>query len=87
MPAEIVSVDRARAIRRKPGTNITFVNQGATDVYFDNDPGRINAALPGALTIANGTKIANSGGQVQFSAFPGVVWVRANAATTIEVQP
>jgi hypothetical protein len=85
MPSEIVSADIPRAIRRRAGTNITFINQGTVDIYFDNDFGRLAASVAGV--VPSGTKIANSGGQVQFSAFPGIVYVRAISPTTLEVQP
>jgi hypothetical protein len=88
MPQEAVPTDIPRAIRRKAGANITFINQLATDdIYFDNDYGRLAAAVAGSVGTANGTLIAKSGGQVQFSAYPGVVYVRSNTATFIEVQP
>lgn len=87
MPQEVVTADIARAIRRTPGSTVTFINQGATDVYFDSNPGRLNASAPGS--VPSGTKIANTGGQIQFASYPdnGVVWVRAATQTTLEVQP
>ena len=89
MPSEIVTADVPRPIRRRPGSNITIINQLSVDVFFDNDIGRLAAAAPGAVSTANGTKIANSGGQVQFSSWAGtgVVYFRSNSPTQIEVQP
>lgn len=85
MPAEPVTSDIPRAIRRQPGATVTFVNQTATDVYFDNDWGRIAQGLQGS--VPTGTKIAANGGQVQWSAYPGVMYVRSATPTTLEVQP
>lgn len=85
MPAEPVTSDIPRAIRRPPGSTVTFVNQSVTDVYFDADWGRIAQGLQGS--VPTGTKIANGGGQVQWSSFPGVMYVRAVTPTSLEVQP
>jgi hypothetical protein len=85
MPLEPVTADIPRAIRRPPGTTVTFVNQSATDVYMDADWGRLAQGLQGS--VPTGTKIVNGGGQVQWSSYPGVIYVRAASATTLEVQP
>lgn len=87
MPLQIVSTDRAVAIRRAPNTTVTLINNSATDVYIDTDPSRLNASLPGA--VPSGTKLAAAGGQIQIAAFftSGVIYARAAAQVTIEVQP
>jgi hypothetical protein len=81
----IVPNDYAVPVRRTPGATVTFINQSATDVYCDRDPNRLNAAPTG--TAPDGTKIVAAGGQLQWAQFPGTLWFRAAAATTIEVQP
>jgi hypothetical protein len=85
MPQEIVPIDRSRPIRRAVGSTVTFVNQSAVDVYFDYNPNRLNAALAGV--VPDGTKLIAAGGQVQWSQYPGVIFVRAVTLTFLEVQP
>lgn len=80
-----VDDENAVALRRKIGITVTFVNQGATDVYVDRFPERLNATLKGA--VPQGMKIANGGGQLQWPNFPGVLWFRAASKTSIEVVP
>lgn len=77
--------DYAVPVRRTPGATVTFINQSAVDVYFDRDPNRLNACLPAA--VPDGTKLVAAGGQLQWANFPGTLWFRAAAQTTIEVQP
>lgn len=76
---------QAVALRRKAGSTITLVNQGATDVYVSREPDRLNTTLTGA--VPPGMKIVNGGGQLQWPNFPGTLWFRAAAKTTIEVVP
>ena len=80
-----IPIDSAVAVRRRPGSTVTFVNQSAQDVYFDRDPNRLNKTLAGA--VPDGTLLAKNGGQLQWPGFPGVVWFRSAVATSIEVQP
>lgn len=87
-----VPVENAAPLRRMRGTQVTLVNQSAVDVYFDFDAQRINGPFIGG--VPDGTRIAAAAvgpppteGQVQIDNFPGVVWLRAAAATQIEVQP
>ena len=87
MPQVISPKGPAAPIRRKRGITVTIVNQGAVDAFVDDDPMRLNAGIPGSLTIANGTKIAASGGQLQISDFKGIIWTRSNSDNTLEVQP
>jgi hypothetical protein len=75
----------AVALRRKAGITITLVNQSATDVYFDRYPERLNASATGVAPA--GMKLAASGGQLQYPNFPGVLWFRAAAKTSIEAVP
>lgn len=80
-----VDDENAVALRRKAGITVTFVNQSATDVYVDRSADRLNATLTGA--VPDGMKIANGGGQLQWPNFPGTLWFRAAAKTSIEVVP
>lgn len=80
-----VDDERAVALRRKAGGTVTIVNQSATDVYVSREPERLNATVLGA--VPRGMKIVNAGGQLQWPAFPGVLWFRAAAKTSVEVVP
>jgi hypothetical protein len=80
-----VSAVKAAAVRRPAGITITFVNQSATDVYFDREEGRLLKTVAGA--VPDGTLLAKNGGQLQWPNFPGVLWFRAATTTTIEVTP
>jgi hypothetical protein len=80
-----IPTDYAVPVRRAPGATVTFINQSAVDVYFDRDPNRLNSVKTG--DTPDGTKLAANGGQLQWAQFPGTLWFRAAAATTIEVQP
>lgn len=80
-----VPASKAVAVRRQPGITITFVNQSATDVYFDRQEERLDRTLAGA--VPDGTLLAKSGGQLQWPNFPGVLWFRAQTDTSIEVTP
>lgn len=81
----LVRDDAPTPVRRRPGSNVTVVNQSAVDVYIDQDYNRILASATGA--VPNGTQIINGGGQAVWSAFlqDGVFWVRAASPTTVEV--
>lgn len=82
----IVKADRVTQVRRPVGSTVTIVNQdAANDCYLDFDPMRLAATAPGA--VPNGTKIAKGGGQVQFTSFPGSVYLRAAVDMLLEVQP
>lgn len=85
MPIAFIPSDVAIRIRRPQGASVTLINQSAIDVYFDAEPGRLNASAPG--TTPNGTKLAANGGEKEFENFPGSMWFRAIANTSIEVQP
>lgn len=85
MPLLSISSDTAVRVRRNNGSSVTFINQSAVDVYFDVEPARLNSSAPGA--IPSGTKLAANGGEKEFENFPGSMWFRATANTTIEVQP
>lgn len=80
----IVGATQATPLRRRQGSNVTLVNQGAVDVYCDENPNRLNSTVTGA--VPSGTEIAAGGGQLQYSSYPGVLWFRAAQVTTIEVQ-
>lgn len=84
MPAFQVDSISAVPLRRRKGSQVTLVNQSATDVFMDTEPNRLNTTNPGVAP--SGTKIANSGGQVQFQPYPGEMWFRAATPTTLEVQ-
>ena len=81
------NVDNVSAVayRTKAGVTITLVNQSATDVYLDRVPDRLNTSAIGAVPA--GIKLANGGGQLQWPNFPGTLWFRAAAKTSIEVVP
>lgn len=81
----LVPTDRANLIRRQQGSTVTLVNQSATDVYVDSDPARLNATVAGGTP--SGIKLAANGGQVQITDFPGFIYVRAAAETTVDVLP
>lgn len=80
-----VDDQNAVALRRKAGITITLVNQSATDVYLARDPARLNASKTGSAPA--GMKLAATGGQLQYPNFPGVLWFRAAAQTSIEAVP
>lgn len=80
-----VLASNARPVRRRVGSTITFVNQSATDVYFDRQEERLNKTKAGS--VPDGTLLAKTGGQIQYADFPGVLWFRAATDTTIEVTP
>lgn len=76
----------ATSLTGREGTNLTIVNQSATDVYFDTsgNASRLNGTVAGA--VPQGTKIAANGGQVQFTSAP-TIFLRAASQTTVEIQP
>ena len=80
-----VAAAKSKALRRQAGITITFVNQSATDVYFDRQEERLDRTLSG--TVPAGTLLAKNGGQLQWPNFPGVLWFRAQTDTSIEVTP
>ena len=75
----------AVALRRKPGSTITIINQSLVDVYFDRDPNRLNKTATGS--VPDGTKLAAAAAPFQWPDFPGVLWFRAATKTVLEVQP
>ena len=83
----LVRDDAPTPIRRRPGSNVTLVNQSAVDVYIDSDYNRIMASATGAIPA--GTQIINGGGQAVWSGYlqDGVIWVRSATPTTVEVIP
>ena len=80
-----VDDENAVALRRKIGETVTLVNQSATDVYLARDPARLNVSVVGA--VPDGLKLAAAGGQLQYPNFPGALWFRAAAKTSIKVVP
>lgn len=76
----------ATNLSQRVGTNLTLVNQSATDIFFDTSgaAARLNASVPGSTP--DGTKIAANGGQVQFTDAP-LIYLRSATQTTLEVQP
>jgi hypothetical protein len=68
------------------GVNLTLVNSSAVDVYYDvqKGGGSINSTAPGVIPV--GTKIAATGGTVQFTDSPDEIWVRAISQTVLDVQ-
>lgn len=83
MSVQIVKADTPVAIRRKPGSTVTFNNYSAVDVYVSNDRSQLAASLPGVAP--SGTKLAATTGSLQVVNFPGVVWARSATDTTIEI--
>lgn len=80
-----VDDEKAVALRRAAGITITMVNQSATDVYFSAQREELVTTPTGA--VPNGLKLAAAGGQLQYPNFPGVLWFRAAAKTSIKVVP
>jgi hypothetical protein len=81
-----VPSDIAMRIVRPEGCEVTFLNNSEIDVYYDREPGRLNASVPG--TVPNGTKLSANGGEHTFRNYPcGGIFVRAITITTIEVEP
>lgn len=76
----------ASSLKSFAGSNLTLTNSSATDVYYDVEAvaGQLNSTAPG--TIPSGTKIAASGGTVQFFKAPRALWVRAATQTVLDVQ-
>lgn len=68
------------------GANLTLTNSSAVDVYYDvqKGGGTINSTAPAVIPL--GTKIAASGGTVQFNEAPDEIWVRAISQTLLDVQ-
>lgn len=75
----------AVALRRREGITITLVNQSATDVYFSRERDELITTPTG--TVPKGLKLAAAGGQLQYPNFPGVLWFRAAAKTSIKAVP
>lgn len=77
----------ATKLRSFRGGTLTLINSSAVDVYYDVEAagGQINSTAPGI--IPSGTKIAASGGTIQFAApAPDNIWVRAISQTVLDVQ-
>lgn len=85
MPVVMVSSDVAIKVWRPKGASVTLINQSTVDVYFDREPGRLNASAPGSTP--SGTKLAANGGEKEFRDWPGSMYFRSISNTTIEVQP
>lgn len=86
----LLLVDNITAVhltrRRDIGCAVTILNQSSVDVYYDTEPGRLNASVSGV--IPSGTLLAANGGEKEFTNFPrNGLWFRAASKTTIEVQP
>jgi hypothetical protein len=80
-----VDDENAVALRRKEGISVTLINQSTVDVYMSRENSTLNLSAIGS--VPDGMKLAASGGQLQWPAFPGVLWFRAASKTTIEVVP
>lgn len=88
MALELVPVENAKPIRRPRNSQVTLINQSATDVFFDFNAARLNSAAVGAVGVNNGTKLVNTNGSIQIDMHErDVIFVRANTATQIDVQP
>lgn len=74
------------SLRNFEGSNLTLTNSSATDVYYDVEAvaATLNSTAPG--TIPLGSKIAASGGTVNFFDCPKDLWVRAATQTVLDVQ-
>lgn len=68
------------------GSNLTLTNSSTTDVYYDVEAvaATLNGSAPGV--VPSGTKIAASGGTVQFFYAPKDLWVRSATQTVLDVQ-
>jgi hypothetical protein len=84
-----VPIENSVPIRRTPGSEVNLANQTATDVFIDDQQQRLDAAPVGLLTVTHGLKIAANTGTLRIQTWPasGVMWVRSNVATFIDVQP
>lgn len=88
MAVELVPIENAKPIRRPRNSQVTLINQSASDVWFDFNPNRLNAAPVGAVGNNNGTKLVNTNGSIQIDMHSrDVIYVRSNTATQIDVQP
>lgn len=85
MPILIVPTESAVPVRRPRGQQLVIVNQSTVNVYFDEEPQRLNASTP-LVEPMEGTKLAANGGEYTWTLFPGVMWFRAPTYTQIEVQ-
>lgn len=76
----------ATSLRNFEGSNLTLTNSSATDVYYDVEAvaATLNGSAPGSIPV--GTKIANSGGTVNFYDAPKDLWVRSATQTVLDVQ-
>lgn len=74
------------SLRNFAGSNLTLTNSSTTDVYYDVEAvaATLNGSAPG--TIPSGTKIAASGGTVNFYDAPADLWVRSATQTVLDVQ-
>ena len=67
--------------RGAKNSGVLVVNQNnVSDVYVDHEPSLLNSVVATG-TPAEGTKVAKNGGQVQFTAYTGVLYCRADGAT------
>lgn len=76
----------ATSLRSFAGANLTLTNSSAVDVYYDVQTvaSTLNTTLPGAIPV--GTKIAASGGFINFQEAPRELWVRSATQTVLDVQ-
>jgi hypothetical protein len=76
----------ATKLRSFRGGTLTLTNSSAVDIYYDIEAagGSINSTAPGV--IPTGTKIAATGGTIQFQDCPDNIWVRAISQTVLDVQ-
>jgi len=81
----VVDDEKPVALRRPAGITIQMVNQNAVDVYFSAEREELVTTPTGA--VPNGLQLAKAGGQLQYPNFPGVLWFRAAAKTSIQVVP
>ena len=76
----------ATSLRSFAGANLTLTNSSAVDVYYDVQAvaATLNTTIPGAIPV--GTKIAASGGFINFQEAPAELWVRSATQTVLDVQ-
>lgn len=86
----VVKADRVNVVNRPAGATVVISNPGATDVFYDVDPGRLAASTAGVAGSQQGTKLAGGAtppNAVTIVNFPGQIALRASTDTTVEVLP
>lgn len=76
-----VTTDPAQVIfAGEKGAGVLIVNEeNVSDVYISAEAAELNTTK--ASGTPSGTKVAKNGGQVQFTAYAGKVYARADGAT------